>query len=287
MKKPIIGSFILLIILFALSSCAKKEAGLNYKAVEGGIEITGYTDKTTVTEIAVPDEISGQPVIRIADFGICNAESLTKITIGKNVKEIDGWALTNNQHLKEFIVDPANENFTAVDGVLFSKDMKTLYYYPCGKGVNFDKFGRALNGVTYDIPEGVETIRTKAFYKCGHTDIAFFPSTLKTIEEKAFFKCYYWEEFSKDNVVESGLSTLTLPEGLEKIGKDAFAYDDLLKEVSIPSTVTEIGDFAFFNCRNIGTVTVYADENAITQGKNWQPSAKGKVREDCEIIYKK
>ena len=285
MKKPIIGSFILLVILFALSSCAKKEAGLNYKAVEGGIEITGYTDKTTVTEIAVPDEISGQPVIRIADFGICNAESLTKITIGKNVKEIDGWALTNNQHLKEFIVDPANENFTAVDGVLFSKDMKTLYYYPCGKGVNFDKFGRALNGVTYDIPEGVETIRTKAFYKCGHTDIASFPSTLKTIEEKAFFKCYYWEEFSKDNVVESGLSTLTLPEGLEKIGKDAFAYDEKLENMTIPAAITEIGDYAFFNCTGLTKITILAKEENIKLGARWQPTAEGRIKKDCVITF--
>jgi hypothetical protein len=46
------------------------------------------------------------------------------------------WAFTNNSGLTEFRVDEENAQFSAVDGVLFSKDMKTLLYYPSKKGVN-------------------------------------------------------------------------------------------------------------------------------------------------------
>ena len=221
----------LLLMLFAaaltalcLTACGAKKDGMSYKTIEGGIAITGYTDKTSVTELKIPDEIDGQPVIRVDDFGVCNAESLLKITLGKNVKELGGWAFTNNQHLTEFAVDPENAYFEAVDGVLFTKGMTVLCYYPCGRGVQFDQYGRAENAVQYAIPEGVQIIGTKAFYKCGHVDIVSFPSTLTTICEKAFFKCYYYEEFNKDKTVISGLTNFTLPEGVTVIEKDAFAY---------------------------------------------------------------
>ena len=113
------------------SSCSLKldlnAVAIKYKEVEGGLVVSGYTDKTMNTDIVIPDEVDGKPVVAVLDFGICNAESLVKITIGKNVKAIGTWAFTNNQHLREFAVDPANENFTAKDGILFTKDMTELY----------------------------------------------------------------------------------------------------------------------------------------------------------------
>ena len=275
--KKVLALAALLLALLAFASCAKKQGGMNYKAVEGGLAITGYTDKTTVTELTVPDEIGGVPVVRIEDFGVCNAESLTKITIGKNVASLGGWALTNNQHLTEFAVDPANEHFTAVDGVLFSKDMKTLYYYPCGRNITFDKFGRTEDTTTYEIPDGVETISTKAFYKCYYVDVTKIPESVIRIEEKAFHRA-------------SAMTSLTLPSHLEYIGKDAFAYafgatDAEKITVTIPASIKEIGEYAFFNCDGIAAVNVLAKEEDVTLGSKWQPTSKGKIIEDCPVTF--
>lgn len=285
MKHHLPLAFLFLLVLLCFAACGEKKDGMTYKEIEGGIAITGYTDKTSVTELTIPDEIDGKPVIRIDDFGVCNAESLKKITIGKNVKELGGWALTNNQHLQEFVVDPENRYFTAIDGVLFTADKTVLVYYPGGRGITFDQYGRAENAVEYAIPEGVQVIGTKAFYKCGHVNISSFPSTLTYICEKAFFKCYYREEFSKDKIVESGLRNFTLPEGVEVIEKDAFAYDELLTDVTLPASLKEIGDFAFFNCKQMKKLTVNAKEADLTLGEKWQPTAKGKIIEDCEVIF--
>ena len=275
--KKVLALSALLLALLAFASCAKKQGGMNYKEVEGGLAITGYTDKTTVTELTVPDEIDGVPVVRIEDFGVCNAESLTKITIGKNVASLGGWALTNNQHLTEFVVDPANEHFTAVDGVLFSKDMKTLYYYPCGRNITFDKFGRTEDTTTYEIPDGVETISTKAFYKCYYVDVTKIPESVTRIEEKAFHRA-------------SAMTSLTLPSHLEYIGKDAFAYafgatDTEKITVTIPASIKEIGEYAFFNCDGIAAVNVLAKEEDVTLGSKWQPTSKGKIIEDCQVTF--
>lgn len=285
--KRIIASVLCLItvaLLFAGCS-ASTDQKLEYEIVDDHVVITKYTDSTERTEISVPDEIEGLPVTEIADFSLFNAESLKKITIGKNVETIGEWSMTNNQHLSEFVVDEQNPYFCSVDGVLYSKDKKTIIYFPPAKDIEFNKYGDAQNKTTYSILDGVETIRSKAFYKCYYVEDITIPSTVKRIEEKAFHRT-------------AALNKIDLPEGLEYIGKDAFAYSfsenyksdgrpDLPDhtEIVIPSTVTEIGEYAFFNCSRITKVTMLPKEGSVTLGKVWSPSTKGKEIKECEIIW--
>lgn len=256
---------------------------ISYKKTDTEAYVKSYTDRTTITELVIPDEVDGLPVTKILDFGVCNAESLTKITIGKNVAEIGEWGMTNNQHLLEFVVDPANAAFKAVDGVLFTADGKTIVYYPPAKGVEFDKFGapsnieydeagNPLNMPQYAIPDGVETVRSKAFYKCSYVNVTRFPDSITRIEEKAFHRC-------------SALTDFEMPANIEYIGKDAFAYDWNLKNISIPATIKEIGDFAFFSCTGMEKITIAAAEADVKLGNRWQPTEKGRIKKTCEITF--
>ena len=280
-RKSLALALALIAFISLLSGCAVfgSEPDVKYKEIDGEIHVTGYTDKTVVTDLTIPDEVDGKKVTVIEDFGVVNAESLTKITIGKNVREIGPWGLTNNQHLAAFEVDPENEYFTARDGVLFSKDMKTLYCYPCGKGVTFDRFGQAATdadgnviATQYAIPEGVEVIREKAFYKCYYVNVTAFPDSITRIEEKAFHRT-------------SSLLDFTMPAHLEYIGKDAFAYDDKLTDLTIPATIREIGEYAFFNCTGMVRLAVLAKEADMTLGTKWMPTEKGRVRTECEVTF--
>lgn len=78
----------------------------------------------------------------------------------------------------QIIVDRENEYFYSKDGILFSKDMKKLICYPCGK---FDR--------TYHIPDGVESIVQEAFLNVEHLQSIKFPGSLHCIEEHAFCAC--------------------------------------------------------------------------------------------------
>lgn len=268
---------------FAGCSSTATEQKLEYEVVDDHVVITKYTDSTERTEITVPDELDGKPVTEIKDFSLFNAESLKTIYIGKNVETIGEWSMTNNQHLEQFVVDEENPYFCSVDGVLFTKDMKTIVYFPPAKNIEFNKYGDAQNKTTYVIPEGVEIIRSKAFYKCYYVEDITIPSTVKRIEEKAFHRT-------------AALYQITLPEGLEYIGKDAFAYcfsenyenatnPNNETQIVIPSTVKEIGEYAFFNCEKVSKVTMLPKENEIKLGKIWSPSTKGKENKDCEIVW--
>ncbi|MBR5410115.1 MAG: leucine-rich repeat domain-containing protein [Clostridia bacterium] len=288
MKKKLICLLLLAAMAASLCSCAvidnlavlqKSTDGMTYKEVDGEIHITGYSDKTTVTELTIPDEIDGKPVTVIADFGVSNADSLKVITLGKNVREIGTWGLTNNQHLAAFAVAEGNTAFKAEDGVLFSADGKTLYNYPCGRGIEFDRFGMAPTDeegnsvyVDYEIPDGVETVRDKAFYKCYYVNVTRFPDTISVIGEKAFHKC-------------TSLKDFTMPAAIERIGKDAFSYNENLTHLEIGENIKEIGEYAFFYCKNLKSLTIRAKESDLTLGKKWQPTDKGKILEDLTVTF--
>jgi hypothetical protein len=58
------------------------------------------------------------------------------------------------------------------------------------------------------------------------------------------------------------IETLTISEGIEKIGKDAFLGCEMLMYIEIPSTVTVIEEYAFYNCLNLSTV-LFAENSCL------------------------
>ena len=279
MKRIISVVLITLILVGCLCSCDLGDimggsTKISYKAADGGVIVTKRPDHSTAPEIVIPDEYEGKKVIGIADFAAVNLENVKKITIGRYVSEIGLWAMENNKHLYAIEVSPDNEYFCDVDGVLYSKDMKTLLFYPAARVQDMtDNDGNTVKGIAYEIPEGVETIRTKAFYKCSDLREITLPSTLKSIEEKAFFRC--------------SISEVILPAGLQYIGKDAFTYCSSISEIVIPSTVKEIGEYAFYNCTALFDITVESKEEDIVLGKKWYPTRNGIDMSELTITFEK
>ncbi len=279
MKRIIITLSLVLIICFSFVSCGEEidllsgDTSINYKIENGEATVITVPNNSAVRNIVIPDDYEGVPVTAIAEFAAVNLEYAVKVTIGKNVKDIDDWAFGNSRKLIEFDVDENNPYICDVDGVLYTKDMKTLLFYPPALCVQTetDADGNEVKFISYTIPEGVETIRTKAFYKCYELTEITLPSTLKSIEEKAFFRC--------------NLSAITLPDTLTFIGKDAFSYCYNLKEITIPEAVTQIDEYAFYNCTSLLKVTMQNKEENITLGKKWFPTDNGRDLSGLEIIW--
>lgn len=251
------------------------DANIKYEIENGEATVVSVPNKSTVTKIVIPDECDGVPVTKIADFAATNLEYVTDFSIGKNVKEIGVWALENNQHITAYKVDDANEYLCDVDGVIYTKDMKTLLFYPIAKDLTDakDDEGNTIQVSQYAILDGVETIRSKAFYKCGYLTKVQIPDSVTRIEEKAFFRC-------------GSIADLVLPEILEFIGKDAFSYCYGLTEINISANVKQIDEYAFYNCTNLLTVNVDNVEENITLGNKWYPTNQGKNIDELKINWK-
>ena len=103
--------------------------------------------------------------------------------------------------------------YQAIDGVLFSKDGKTLLAYPNGR-----------TDEHYDVPAGVEHIWPYAF-GTDYLKTISLPIGLKTIADAAFAGC-------------GRLQSIAVPLTVTEIGKDAFWCCVSLELVSLPDGLT-------------------------------------------------
>ncbi len=248
---------------------------------DGTYEFTAMTNRDNSSEVRI-ESADGKKITSVAHHPFEWDEKIETVYIGKDVAELKGEAFVNLRALKEFVVDEANESFTAVDGVLYTKDMKTLLCCP-----------KAYEGTEeFTVPEKVEVISRSAFSDCKFEKI-YLPEGLKRIENMAFLKA----ENLKEIVSYKGEKTYaSLPEGIEFIGVDAFNYASGLTYLYIPSSVTEIGAYSFCYCAKIydgkkvgiTEVDVAASAEAfknVKAGDHWIPEFRNTENEIAKVNY--
>lgn len=230
---------------------------------------------TRLESITLPEGLES-----IGDEAFRHCNSLKKIEIPASVTSIGDLAFkqAGGAHLAEINVAAGNKNYSSIDGVLFSKDGKTLICYPTGKV-----------GAPYKMPDSTEVIANDAFkgdantvdtatldgqHKLTGIELsknlkkvgarAFMQTSLESItigsdieyEEYAFDGCKNVKELIiKEGVTEipdalfygfENCTTVKLPSTLKKIGYRAF--DRLgATEIELPEGLEEIGEEAFEN----------------------------------------
>ena len=98
------------------------------------IQYDGFDD-----DLIIPEKV-GDVTIRVIgsdqhDYSAIASynRTLRSVHFPSTVEQITGGAFLSNTGLEEFTVDGENKTFAAVDGVLYSKDMKTLVAVPNAK----------------------------------------------------------------------------------------------------------------------------------------------------------
>lgn len=275
--KKIVAVLLLAVMAVGLfSSCATNQSGPQYKENADGYGLYRYKSTSTETVFTVPDTYNGKDVTELQAFSIANAEYLKELNLGKNIKTIDVWALTKCSELERINVSEENPYFTSVDGVLYTKDMTELVAYPNGKTkLETDESGNVIGGGTLVLPDTVKTVRENACYLCTNLYSVTLNEGLEKIGNMAFHKC-------------TALKEIQLPNTVTEIGADAFSYCDGLKTVDIPSSVQKLGDYAFFSTTsNIEKITVHqASAEAIETGEDWIPNKKDSINAKVPVEYK-
>lgn len=220
-----------------------------------------------------PDET--KPVLGIREYAVNADENAEELHIGASVRYIAETAFYNAKKLQRVTVDPANEWYKDIDGVLFTKDGKKLLLYPVCYGQQpTDRPEEFTYPEAYTVPEGVERIGTFAFLKNGRLRDVTLPSTLKEIGDMAFFDCWRMGSYDYDAAADTLLGTgFTLPDGIEKIGSDAFSKcGNIAPALFLPDSLKEIGHHAFFSCGGMKDILLgAADGESIELGESWLP----------------
>lgn len=206
-----------------------------------------------LTDMIIPDEVVSIEHVAFAYSGLTNVKlpnclmmigdnafencGLTSIDIPIGVVSIGNNIVSNCSGLETISVDVNNPAYISHDGVLFTKDMKTLCAYPGGKKGE------------YTIPNGVTLIEKQAFAGCYSLTGVIIPESVTLIGEDAFVDC-------------GNLSNVTIPDSVTSIGESAFSNCGFTN-IMIPSNVVSIGNSAF-SCFKLESIDVNKNNSAYT-----------------------
>lgn len=207
--------------------------------VEGGSPYDGYryTVKDAVStglfegcvnlkEITLPKSVA---CVEVDAFEGCSG--LEVLTIPENVTAIShsiGCA-----SLKAVNIVESNRVYCSKDGVLFSKDMSELVWWPVAKEFNNN----------FEWPSNLIKIGEYAFEEYSGTSIVL-PPTLKEFGEYAFSY--------------SALKSITIPDGVTTLSKGLFNGCASLETVKVGSKIGYFSDYCFRGT-SLQTITVMAN----------------------------
>lgn len=219
------------------------EQGLAYYLLEDG---SGYAvtrgklnpdvPSTLPETIIIPESYGGLPVKEVRDHGF------TTFVPGKI---INGVFVEGSGYLpKPFEENPRGNNITKK--VILPSTLERI-----GEAA----FAGLFQLEEIVIPDSVTEIGMQAFWACRSLKKVTLPENLKEIPDECFRHC--------------SLLEITLPDGLETIGKLAFGargavYEggkyvryytsQNLTEITIPDSVKHIGCYAFYGCQKLSKV---------------------------------
>ena len=168
---------------------------------------------------------------------------ITKIVVPETVENIEAGFLKKHYFVTDIEVSPENPAYSSREGVLFTKDGKTLLMYPVKK-----------EGTEYTIPKGVKALGEGAFSANGNIEKVEMPSSLRVIGKNCFSLCRNLREadFNRGlQEIDDGafmnvrLENVKLPSSVEWIGTGAFFLTDSFGEILLPDQLRKMGFGAF------------------------------------------
>ena len=214
-------------------------------------------DSNYFTSVQLPDSLTR---IGYRAFDLCT--SLKSINIPRNVKSIGRDAFGGDFALTSITVDPSNEYYKNINGVLYTKDGSLLHTYPAGK-----------TDTDFTMPDTVITLGEYAFAYLNKLKRITLSKNLRSILWMNFLSCSEIEEIViPDSVVEFDTDTFWYMKSLKRVtvGKGisrmdtAFAYCENLKEVYFRGNLPADYNEMIYKPAEYGNINIYYPKNNST-----------------------
>ena len=186
--------------------------------------VRGFSNCSHLTNLVLPESV------KIIDaFAFAGCTDITKIHIPASVKEMDGTCFADCD-LQAYEVAADNPYFTAMDGVVYSKDLTALVAFPS-----------AYPHKHFSVPEGTKVIGYGAFMG-SRIETIHLPNGLETIETWAF--------------QGSTIKSLEMPDSVTKIGELLFRFCTELEYLKLSGSLAELPAQIISSCTKLKVLDV-------------------------------
>ena len=266
--------------------------GLEFYPLSDGTYAVGMGNAIYLEEIVFPSTYNGKPVTRIVSsqsvFAVPNdyRTEIKKITIPDSIVAIGDYAFEFCVSITEIEIP---NTVTQIGEKCFygCSQLKNIVLPNGITEIPAYAFGNCENLETISFSSNLEKIGGYAFASCSKLTSISFGSQMKYIGEGAFGGCHALSKVSVDSLgtwlqieFETGtmfiysdshsnplfyahdlyinnekLTELIIPSGTTKINANAFSGCSI-QSVTIPASITTVGDYAFYACENLSAVKI-------------------------------
>ena len=223
---------------YAFSSCSSLISVTIPESVTS-IGDEAFSSCSSLISITIPDSVTS-----IGDDAFSSCSSLVSIIISNRVTSIEGRAFFLCSSLISISIP---DSVTRIGGLAF---------YGCS----------SLESVT--IPESVTSIGASAFYDCSSLESITIPDSVTSIGTKAFSYCRSLNKVSITDL--EAWCNIDFGDSLSNplyYAREFYLNGDLVTDITIPDSVTSIGDYTFCNCSSLISISITIPDGVTNIGE--------------------
>lgn len=231
-----------------------------------------------------------ETILRL-DLAFSCCFDLEEVFLPRSIESIGTGCFKRCEKLRTIHVDDGNNFYCSKNGILYSKDGRSLFCCPAAHplqtanyldGVEIIErsafeFCQNLKAVT--IPPSVHTIKGGAFYGCHNLESVTLHENLSLTDTAHFGHCTSLSSivyYNMDQLIPSdefnnctNLKSIDIQSKIRTIGNSAF-FASGLTDIVIPNGTKGINESAFMHCTALKTVSIPRSVSRIHQTAFWR-----------------